>query len=314
MSTTSPTKPSVLPQLDDRYADSGGVGIHYVAGGDGPLILFIHGFPDFWYSWRHQLGHFAGTHRVAAMDTRGYNLSDQPKGQEHYAMEMLIADAAAVIWNEGHTSAVIVGHDWGGATAWNFAARFPEMTDRLVIINAPHPAAMAQELARPGSSQPSSLAYADDFRKPGSDANFNAESLAVFMSRGDDEAHERYREAFQATSIDAAMNYYRANNGGGAAVVQAPVLQFHGLDDPALLTSAVTGTWEHMTSTWTFVTVPNAGHWPHHDHPDLVSTTIASWLDQQIRDLSSDSGPREAASSSGGFPGATCCAPTQTTA
>jgi len=288
VNSTSHIESPALSYLDDHYANSDGVRIHYMAGGAGPLIVFVHGFPDFWYSWRHQLEHFASTNRVVAMDTRGYNLSDQPDGEEHYAMEQLTADVAAVIWNEGQTSAVIVGHDWGGATAWNFAASFPDMADRLVIINAPHPKAMAQELARPGSAQRASLAYADEFRKPGSDANFNPESLAMFMSRGDDDTFNRYLEAFQATSIDAAMNYYRANSDrNGASGIQAPVLQFHGLDDPALLTAAVNRTWEHLTSAWTLVTVPNAGHWPHHDHPDLISTTIADWLAQPIPEFAS---------------------------
>tara|TARA_Y100000588_G_scaffold58738_3_gene57210 strand:- start:3210 stop:3551 length:342 start_codon:yes stop_codon:yes gene_type:complete len=111
--------------VEHKYADSDGVSIHYVQAGSGPLAVFIHGFPDFWYFWLHQMEGLSDTHTVAAMGTRGYNKSDQPKGVENYDMQFLINDVAAVIENEGHEKAVLIGHDWGGGIAWSFAAARP---------------------------------------------------------------------------------------------------------------------------------------------------------------------------------------------
>ncbi len=275
--------------LADRYANSDGVKIHYMAGGSGPLVVFIHGFPDFWYTWRHQIDGLLATHSVAAMDTRGFNLSDAPQGVENYAMEHLVGDVAAVIANEGRESATIVGHDWGGATAWAFAQKHPELTERLVIVNVPHPAAMSAELKRPGSSQQGAFSYTHDFRKEGSESAMDADDLANFLAR-DDVGRAMYAAAFKRSDFEAMMNYYRQNppdraHNTSALPIEAPVLQFHGLDDPVLLADSLDGTWRHLAHTWTLVTIPGAGHWPHHDQPDLVTDTMRQWLSQPIPTL-----------------------------
>lgn len=290
----------------DRYADNNGVNLHYMAGGDGPLVVFIHGFPDFWYTWRHQLGPIAETHSVAAMDTRGYNLSDQPAEEDRYDIGLLVDDVAAVIANEGRDSAIVIGHDWGALTAWNLAALRPDLVERLCIINMPHPSNVAAALTSTGSEQAIGLAYTDDFRKPGSETLFDPAGLADFMAHGDPETRARYLEAFERTSLRAAMDYYRQNSrdrGGSARLdpIVVPVLQFHGLDDPAFPASSLNDTWSHLANTWTLVTIPGAGHWPHHDRPDLVTSTIVNWLDLPIVHTSATS---TTASEPGG-----CCAP-----
>lgn len=111
-----------IDDFEDLYAENNGVKIHYVAKGEGPLIVFIHGFPDFWYSWHHQMNGLKDEYRVVAMDTRGYNLSDKPEKQEDYDLQLLAGDVAAVIKAEGREKAIIAGHDWGGFIAWNFAS------------------------------------------------------------------------------------------------------------------------------------------------------------------------------------------------
>src|SRR5438552_13273697 len=103
------------------YADSNGVKIHYASLGKGPLIVMIHGFPDFWYTWRDQMEALSINYQVVAIDQRGYNLSDKPKGVENYDMRLLVGDVAAVIKHLGRDKAIIVGHDWGGVVAWVFA-------------------------------------------------------------------------------------------------------------------------------------------------------------------------------------------------
>jgi len=280
---------SKSPALTDRYADNDGVAIHYMAGGRGPLVVLIHGFPDFWYTWRHQINGLLATHSVAALDSRGFNLSDAPKGVQNYAMEHLVDDVAAVIANEERDSAVVVGHDWGGATAWAFAQAKPELTERLVIVNLPHPAAMSAAMTRFGNAQAGAFAYAQDYRQEGSETALDANSLADFMAR-DDGDREQYVEAFERSDFEAMMNYYRQNPPGrvhdaSPAAIEAPVLQFHGLDDPVLLADSLNGTWQYLAHTWTLVTIPNAGHWPHHDQPDLVTDTLCHWLNQEIPTL-----------------------------
>ena len=125
--------------VEHGYADSDGVKIHYATIGKGPLVIMIHGFPDFWYSWRHQMDELKENFQVVAIDQRGYNLSDKPDGEENYNMTYLVSDVAAVIRHFNKEKATIVGHDWGGIVSWQFAFARAEMVENLVILNLPHP-------------------------------------------------------------------------------------------------------------------------------------------------------------------------------
>src|SRR5215203_5612511 len=118
-----------------RVAAVNGVDLHYVTAGSGPLVVLLHGFPEFWYSWRHQIEPLAQTHTVVALDQRGYNHSSKPAGVAAYALERLVEDLRALI-----------GHDWGGVVAWSFAMRYPLLTERLAVLNLPHPRLMAKAL------------------------------------------------------------------------------------------------------------------------------------------------------------------------
>lgn len=275
--------------VEHKFADNDGVKIHYAKAGSGPLAVFIHGFPDFWYSWRHQMEGLSSDFTVAAMDTRGYNKSDQPVGVENYDMELLINDVAAIIEAEGRESAVIIGHDWGGGIAWSFAAARPDLTSHLIIMNLPHVKNFARELAKMDQQHRNSQ-YARNFQDPNSHENISAERLAMSLSRGDETQHPIYLEAFQNSSPDAMMNYYRANfprepYTSGAFVevarIQMPVLQFHGLNDTALLAESLNNTWDELDQDWTLVTLPGAGHWPHHDMPEKVTNMMKAWLQLQ---------------------------------
>jgi len=145
------------------YADNNGVKIHYASVGKGPLVVMIHGFPDFWYSWRHQMEALKDSYQVVAIDQRGYNKSAAPKGDENYDMRLLVSDVAAVIRSLGQDKAVIVGHDWGGAVAWSFAFALPQMVDRLIVLNLPHPRGMAAALANNPTAR-ENTGYAQKFR------------------------------------------------------------------------------------------------------------------------------------------------------
>ncbi|HEX3948894.1 MAG TPA: alpha/beta hydrolase [Steroidobacteraceae bacterium] len=164
----------IWDRVEHHNADSNGVKIHYVAIGKGPLIVMIHGFPDFWYTWRKQMDALRAHYRVVAVDQRGYDLSDRPSGIEQYAMPLLVNDIGAVIKAEGGAKAVIVGHDWGGAVAWTLAMTHPDWLQALVILNLPHPSGIQREI-RTNPQQRKNSEYAFNFQKPGAEKNLSAE-------------------------------------------------------------------------------------------------------------------------------------------
>jgi pimeloyl-ACP methyl ester carboxylesterase len=279
----------VWDQVQHRSADSAGVKIHYAALGQGPLVVLIHGFPDFWYSWRHQMRALADAgYRVAAVDLRGYNDSDKPKGVEQYAMPLLVADIAAVVKAEQSPNAVIVGHDWGGAVAWNVAMQKPELTRLLVICNLPHPAGIAREIAT-NPQQKKNSEYAFNFQKPDAHKTLTAERLAQWVT--DPAARARYIEAFNRSDFESMLNYYKANYPRPDAPppaantpfpkVKVPVLMFHGLEDQALLPGALNGTWQWVEKDLTLVTVPGASHFVQQDAARIVSDTMVDWLQRR---------------------------------
>lgn len=272
---------------EDGYAQSGDVRIHYVSGGAGPLVVMLHGFPDCWYTWRHQAPALAKSFQVVAIDQRGYNLSDQPEGVEQYSMDRLVADVRAVIQHFGRDQAVIVGHDWGGAVAWAFAMAHPEMTDRLVILNLPHPHGLARELAT-NEQQRKNSQYARSFQEPGAEDRLTAEGLAAWVDDENDRAV--YIAAFRRSSFAGMLNFYRANYprppyqipSTEPPPVACPVLMIHGLDDQALLPGALNDTWRWIDAEFTLVTIPHAGHFVQHDAAEQVTRKMASWLAEEL--------------------------------
>ena len=266
------------------FADSDGVSIHYVARGrSGPLLVMIHGFPDFWFTWRHQMPALAADHRLIAMDLRGYNLSDRPRGAENYDMPLLMRDVEAVVRHCGEQRAFIVGHDWGGAIGWALATLRPDLVRGLVVLNLPHPLCLLRELARNPKQQEAS-AYARAFQQQGAEHAVTKESLCAWIT--DVDARDRYLEALDRSDLAAMLHYYQRNfpqppyreSAWPREKVPVPVLMIHGLDDPFLLPGALDGTWEWVQEELTLITVPGAGHWVHHDAADVVTKSIRDWL------------------------------------
>jgi pimeloyl-ACP methyl ester carboxylesterase len=273
--------------VEDRvthgYADSNGVKIHYAKMGTGPLVVMIHGFPDYWYTWRHQMEGLADKFTVVAIDQRGYNLSDKPTGVENYDMRLLVGDVVAVIRQLGQPKAIVVGHDWGGAVAWQVALNVPQVVDRLIILNLPHPRGLSRELAHNPEQQANS-AYARRFQTEGAEKALTAEGLAGWVK--DPDARKKYVEAFGRSDFTAMLNYYKRNypkepyaeDTSPVRKVQMPVLMIHGLKDTALLSPALNGTWDWMEHDLTITTVPDAGHFVQADAADLVTRTMRAWL------------------------------------
>ena len=276
----------------EGYANSNGVKIHYVTAGNGPLLIMIHGFPDYWYSWRDQIPALSKHFRVVAIDQRGYNKSDQPKGVENYSMRKLVDDVVAVTDHFEAKKTVVVGHDWGGAVAWNFAMWYPDRIDRLVILNLPHPRGLSRELAN-NPQQKKNSQYARNFQKADAASKLNPELLARWVK--EKEARKKYIEAFRRSSIEGMLNYYKANypkstNNNVADSktarpktppmprVKCPVLMFHGLDDKALLPAGLNGTWNWIDNDLTIITIPGAGHFVHRDASGKVTKYMTRWL------------------------------------
>ena len=280
----------VWGEAERGYAQNGDVKIHYATMGEGPLVVMIHGFPDFWYSWRHQMEGLQDNFKVVAIDQRGYNRSDQPEGQSSYNMRHLVSDVAAVIRHFGEEKATVVGHDWGGAVAWQVAFNLPQMVDKLIILNLPHPNGMGRELATNPEQQANS-GYARTFIE-GSPSDpdiffggpMNAQSLAGWVT--DPAARQHYVEAFSRSDFDAMLAYYKENYPGGNSASSAPpapqldmpLLVIHGLQDTALHSDGLNNTWDWNDRDTTIVSAPNASHFVQQDAAELVTSTMRWWL------------------------------------
>ncbi|MEM8888380.1 MAG: alpha/beta hydrolase [Bacteroidota bacterium] len=275
----------IMDKVSHHYAENDGVKIHYVSMGEGPLAVMIHGFPDFWYSWRNQMEALSKTHKVVAVDLRGYNKSDKPEGVEAYKMVNLMKDIEAVIKAEGKDKAIIIGHDWGGAISWSLAIYRPDLVEKLIICNLPHPKGMANELAT-NPEQAKNSQYARNFQKEGAHKELTAEGLAGWIN--DEAAKKYYVEAFKRSSFEGMLNFYKANypkepyqnNNAPIPKVKCPVLMIHGLDDWALLPGGLNNTWNWLEKDLTLVTVPGAGHFVQHDAPEMVSRSMLMWLNR----------------------------------
>ncbi len=246
----------------------------------------IHGFPDYWYTWRKQMPALAEKFKVVAIDQRGYNESGQPEGVPNYAMEKLVGDVHAVVQHFQRDKAVIVGHDWGGMVAWSFAMAHPEMTEKLIILNLPHPNGLLRELANNPQQQKNS-AYARYFQTPEAASQLTAEGLSTWVR--DEQARPKYIQAFQRSSFEGMLNYYKANYprepytapSDVGPKIQCSVLMFHGLKDKALLPGALNDTWQWIDKDLTLVTVPEADHFIQQDAADLVTRTMVNWLNRE---------------------------------
>lgn len=283
----------LFEQVSHHYAKNDSVKIHYVTMGDGPLIVMLHGFPDFWYTWRDQMKELSKNYKVAAVDLRGYNKSDKPDGVDKYSMRYLVGDVVSVIKDAGYERAIIIGHDWGGAIAWQVAINIPQIVEKLIVISTPHPRGLFRELKKNKEQQKNSE-YANEYQKEDSHKSLTPERLADWVA--DEEAKEYYINAFQNSDIEAMLNYYKASfpkqsrsdnisdtsnkNKAEIKLVKCPTLAIFGMKDKSLLPAGWNGTWDWIENNFTLVSVQNAGHFVHHDDPNNVTKIILQWFNQ----------------------------------
>ena len=273
-----------------------GVSLHLVtaapntsSGGPAPM-LFLHGFPEFWYAWHRQLEFFGARHVSAALDMRGYGQSDKPQGVDAYSVPHLVADVAAILDSiSPDRPAILVGHDWGGVVAWQFAARHPERLEKLVIINAPHPAVFARELLN-NPAQRLASAYVALFRSPLAEPLLRAGRFALLRRAvfggaapgafsSDDQG--RYLAAWSRTgALTGGLNYYRAIRfvpGEAVRPILTPTLVLWGEKDTALLLGNLEGLEEYVPSL-TVRRIPGGSHWVVHEQPGIINAAIEEFV------------------------------------
>ena len=294
-------------ELAHRYADVGdGVRLHYVEAGEGPLVVLLHGFPQFWYEWRHQIPALAGAgFRAVAPDMRGYNLSSKPPGVRTYSAGLLARDVERLILACGERTASLVGHDWGAMVAWIAAMRHPKRVERLAILNVPHPARFLDGLLSPGQLLRSSYMFFFQIpRLPEAIIRAGDFALLRYVLRRDPvrrgaftaEDIERYVEAMaQPGAITATLNYYRSLLRSPREVgtllerIEAPVLVIWGERDRSL---------SRRLSDPPRLWVPNllrverlreASHWVAEDRPREVNTLLLDFLSKPLPPFRADS-------------------------
>ncbi|MEM7734297.1 MAG: alpha/beta hydrolase [Deinococcota bacterium] len=270
-------------RVEHHFAESNGVKTHYVSLGKGPLVVLIHGIPEFWYSWREQMEPLAAAgFRVVAIDQRGFNRSGRPSEKEGYASRHIAEDVAAVIRQEGYKQAHIVGHDTGALVAWLFATFYPEMTDKLTILSVPHPNAFAEELAT-NPAQHKASGYARKMQRGDLDvrALFRVGPLGVLRDPAGWLLHTAadVRTDHRAVSSFYQVNYPRKPYTINKTMpkVQAPALVIHGRQDRFLLASghAHNSKW---TETEPKTVMLDAGHFVQHDKADEVNRALLEFL------------------------------------
>jgi pimeloyl-ACP methyl ester carboxylesterase len=289
------------PRIQHAYADVNGVRLHYATAGDGQLVVFLHGFPEFWYAWKDQLAEFGKDHLAVAPDMRGYNLSSKPEGVEQYRMPLLVEDVRALAEKLGFGAKrkfILVGHDWGGVVAWSYAAAHPDTLEKLIIVNAPHPGVFGR-LLREDPAQQKASAYMLMFRSPEGEKTLTANNHQMLVdivlgqglkSGAFTEADKKaYLEAWsQPGAVTGGLNYYRASQVGPAPdaptppsapslKVTVPTLVIWGEKDTALLTSNLDGL-EQFVPQLTVKRIPEGTHWVVHEHPAEVNRHIREFI------------------------------------
>jgi pimeloyl-ACP methyl ester carboxylesterase len=290
------------PQLaiNHGYADVGKVRLHYAECGSGEdLVILLHGFPEFWYSWRHQLPVLGKRYHVVAPDMRGFNLSDKPPRAEDYRIELLVADVLGLLKHFGKSRAAIVAHDWGAGVAWALAQRNPEAVSKLAALQVPLPAAWRENMT---FAQLRRSWYMFFFQLPripewwASANNFArvAEMYRQTSVRPDafsDRDIEVYKEALrQPGALTSSLNYYRANvfrsllrrgvetPSAADGRIRVPTLFIYGEQDMAVIPSTVRDLGRFVDAPYRELRIPNSGHWVQNEAVEEVNNALLDFL------------------------------------
>ena len=283
-----------------RSVSANGTRFHVAERGDGPLVLLLHGFPEFWWAWRRQLSSLSDAgFRAVAPDLRGYGGSDKPP--RGYDLVTAASDAAGLVRSLGEANAIVVGHDWGGLIAWTMAAYHPKVVRRLAIVSMPHPLRLRTAVMSAPFAQARSMAYALGFQLPmlperrllADGARRVGRLLEAWSGPGwpDPETEQRYQDAMCVPSVaHSALEYHRwylrsrfrpdgiQYTRMMRSPVQAPTLHLHGALDPCVLANTARGSGVHVEAPYRWRLLDGAGHFPHEEVPDRFDLELRSWL------------------------------------
>lgn len=294
------TPPSCLldPDLGEHnfLRTASNVRIHYVAKGDAgkPLMLCLHGFPEFWYSWRHQLKAFSDNYRVVAVDMRGYGESDHPTGRDQYRLSYLVNDIKEIVFALGYSSCVLLCHDWGGALGWNAAHIYPQLIDKLIVCNIPHPRCFQACLEAGGPASRKQfrkswyifyfqLPYLPEYTMELYDYKIMSTTYKEQVKNITDEDVEAYKYSMSQSGTSGPINYYRNAMSGDlpkgrfATTIKAPTLIVWGTEDKYLIRETLKGT-EKYVENLTIKYVDGASHFVQMDEPEAVNKYIREFL------------------------------------
>jgi pimeloyl-ACP methyl ester carboxylesterase len=292
---------------EGQFAElSNGTRLHYASAGQPgrPLLLFVHGFPEFWYEWHEQLAEFGGDYHAVAPDLRGFNRSDMPSDPAAYKARLIIDDLRLLIGHLGYERCVMVAHDWGGAVAWSLAIALPQLLEKLVIINAPHPYLFMQALSADPAQQKAS-AYMNWLRAPGSEEALARNDFAMMdgflTGMGQSPApwftgdvRSKYHECW-ARGLTGGVNYYRASplypptadDAGPQRLqsqmqpadfkVKVPTRVIWGESDIALPKTLLDGL-DGFVDQLDLVRIPEGSHWVVHEQPARINQLIRETL------------------------------------
>ncbi|TFG13382.1 MAG: alpha/beta hydrolase [Promethearchaeota archaeon] len=302
----------LFDEIEEVYIETNGIKLHTVLIGSGKPLMLLHGFPDFWYGWKDVILGLKDKYKLIVPDMRGYNLSDKPEGIENYTLDILIDDIKGLseALNLGKFS--LAGHDWGGPVAWGVAGKYPELLEKLIIINGPHPIIMRNLIAK-DKDQRRASSYVFEFIKPDS-ANLLMENdfkvLKAIMDMNIETLKdlfvglktlekvselqererglsgfdmEKYVEAWsQSGAIQAGLHYYRASvkdafTSSWDGTIKVPTLVIHGMNDIALTPKILNGLEDYIKEL-KIVKIENASHWVMIDAPKEVNSSIKDFI------------------------------------
>lgn len=290
--------------MQHAYANVNGISLHYVVEGAGPLVLFLHGFPEFWYAWRGQIEEFGKAYMVVAPDLRGFNLSSKPSESVQYRLDLLVEDVRTFIDHLGHKKCILVAYDWGGVIAWAFAAIYPEYLEKLVVISAPHPAMFGRELLR-NERQRQASAYMNFLCTPDAEMLLAANNFSFLFQFAHTvggakwlslEERPVYLEALRKPgALTGMLNYYRATSmrpptddmtrstllaaawTAKRLKVVVPTLVIWGGRDKVLTPALLDGLGQYV-SDLTIHNIPDGSHWVVHEKSEEINHTIHNYI------------------------------------
>ena len=280
--------------VEEGVVDSDGVRVVYHTAGEGPLVIFVHSITGPWFDWRHQMVALSEGYRVVAMSTRGTDKSDKPEGVEHYTMAKISSDIDAIITHFGEERAILIGQDSGGFYAWHFAMTHPNRTSHLISVGTVHPAGLIRELVDNEDQQQASTFQRGMQENPNAGAEFGARMRSLPANPGDSpELAVLRKAAYKRLHAESIVNFYKANwprppfsletKGFGFRIgefphVQAPMLLIYGEESGPFKPQTLNDTWRWVDGPLTVEVLPEVGHGPHTQVPEIVTPRIMQWL------------------------------------